>query len=350
MNKSIPHSRPSLGEAEAEAAARVVRSGLLAQGREVELFECEMADYVGRNYAVAVSSGTAALHLGLMALGMGQGATVAMPSYVCTALLHATWAAGARPLLCDIDGTTGNIDAAALAKLDAPDALIVPHMFGCPADIDAVESLGIPFIEDCAMALGGHCGDRPVGSRGALSICSFYATKVLAAGEGGMVLTDDANLAERVRQLRAYDGLHARTPRFNAKMTDVHAAIGRVQLSRLDEFVARRRWLADFYRESLADLRDITSPLVCEGHIYYRYIVKTPRKAEVFMRRLEDAGIVARRPVYAPLHRELALADGDFPRAVEAHESDLSLPLYPSLSDGEARRVVAAVCALEARR
>lgn len=350
MSESIPHSRPWLGEAEAEAAARVVRSGLLAQGREVESFEREMADYVGRSYAVAVSSGTAALHLGLLALGVGDGAKVAMPSYVCTALLHATWAAGARPLVCDIDAATGNIDPAALAEIDAPDALIVPHMFGCPADLDAVEALGIPFIEDCAMALGGHSDGRPVGSRGALSICSFYATKVLAAGEGGMVLTDDPSLAERVRQLRAYDGLHARYLRFNAKMTDVHAAIGRVQLSRLDELIARRRQLADLYRAGFAELRDLISPLVCEGHIYYRYVVKTPRKAEAFMRRLKDAGIAARRPVYAPLHRELGLADDAFPHAVEAHESDLSLPLYPGLSDAEAQRVVAAVRALEVRR
>ena len=273
-----------------------------------------------------------------------------LPSYVCTALLHATWAVGARPLVCDIDGATGHLDAAALARLNPPDALIVPHMFGRPADLDAVESLGIPFIEDCAMALGGHCGDRPMGSRGVLSICSFYATKVLAAGEGGMILTDDADLAERVRHLRAYDGLPARSVRFNAKMTDVHAAIGRVQLSRLDAFVQRRRRLADLYRAGFADLSDIVSPLVCEGHIYYRYVVKTPRKAEAFMRRLEDAGIAARRPVFAPLHRELGLADDDFPHAVEAYESDLSLPLYPSLSDAEAQRVIAAVRALEARR
>ncbi len=206
-----------MGEAEAEAAARVVRSGQVAQGREVEAFEREVADFTGRRYGVAVSSGTAALHLGLLALGIGEGQRVAVPSYVCTALLHATWAVGAVPVPCDIDAQTRNMAPAALAQLESVDVAIVPHMFGLPADMDAFDKLGIPYIEDCAMSIGATRAGRPLGSNGALSICSFYATKMLGVGEGGMVLTDERHLADAVRQRREYDGVPARRVHFNGQ-------------------------------------------------------------------------------------------------------------------------------------
>lgn len=344
MSPAIPHSRPAIGEAEARAVYEIVRSGQLAQGGEVEKFEKEMAVHAGRRYGVAVSSGTAALHLGLLALGVGEGQQVVVPSYVCTALLHAVWGTGAQPVVCDSDPHTGNIDPeAALGALSSDTAaIIVPHMFGLPATIEALAALEVPCVEDCAMSIGATRLGRPLGSFGALSICSFYATKMLAAGEGGMVLTDREELAATVRELREYDGAPANRLRFNNKMTDIAAALGRIQLGRLPEFVARRRMLAARYDEAFAEVA-VETPLDSSEHIYYRYVVKARQSAGELIARLEREGVAARQPVYNPLHRELGQPDQAFPGATSAHAIDVSLPLYPALGDREAQRVIAAV-------
>ncbi len=347
MKPKIPHSRPAIGEAEVEAVAGVLRSGQLAQGLEVEAFENEMAAFTGRRYAVAVSSGTAALHLGLLALGVSEGQKVIVPSYVCTALLHAVWATGAEPVVCDTYSRSGNIDPVAAERVleDRTAAIIVPHMFGLAAKIEELVALGTPCIEDCAMSIGATRAGRPLGSFGELSVCSFYATKMLAAGEGGMVLTDREDLAIAVRELRAYDGAPARSLRFNSKMTDLAASLARVQLRRLPEFVARRRALAELYDGAFAD-GEIETPLASPEHIYYRYVVKIRQPVSDMIIRLAQRGISALRPVYNPLHAELGQSDQVFPGASQAYAADLSLPLYPALSDAEAEEVVAVMRAL----
>lgn len=343
MNTIIPHSRPTLGEAEGDAVHRVVLSGQLVQGQEVAAFEEEVAACTGRRFAVAVSSGTAGLHLALLALGVGEGDQVILPSYVCTALLHAVWAAGATPVAVDIDPSTRNLDGGKVREKvgERTRAVIAPHMFGLPAPVEEIEKLGLPVIEDCAMSIGAEHRGRPVGSFGSLSVCSFYPTKMMAAGEGGMVLTDDSDLAERVRARREYDGLPAHHLRFNYKMTDVEAALGRVQLGRLPEFVARRREIAAHYQRKLGE-GGLKLPLVNPEHVYYRYILRTDG-AEPFMAALEEEGVAARRPIDRPLHRELYREDGEYPHATAAHREDLSIPIYPSLGDSQVERVIEAV-------
>lgn len=340
----ITHSRPTLGEEEAEAAYRVVLSAQLAQGKEVAAFEEEVAGYIGRRYGVAVASGTAALHLGLLALGIGTGDRVLMPSYVCTALLHATWALGARPVLADIDRATRNLDPGeAGRRAGLVQAVILPHMFGLPAAVEEFCGLGVPLIEDCAMSIGAERKGRKVGSMGEMAICSFYATKVLCAGgEGGMVLTDSAELADRVRTLREYDGLPADRQRFNYKMTDLAAAIGRVQLRRLGEFVARRRALAAVYQRELQEV-SVEPPPSEQGHIYHRFVIRLPGRAEELIKALERRQITARRPVFQPLHREVGEPDAAYPNTATACAGDVSLPLYPTLRDAEALAVAGAV-------
>lgn len=340
----ISHSRPTLGEEEAEAARRVVLSGQLAQGREVAAFEEEVAGFIGRRYGVAVASGTAALHLGLLALGIGTADRVLMPSYVCTALLHATWALGARPVLADVDLATRNLDPGeAVRRAGLVQAVILPHMFGLPAAVENFCGLGVPLIEDCAMSIGAERDGRRAGSTGELAVCSFYATKVLCAGgEGGMVLTDSAELADRVRTLREYDGLPADRLRFNYKMTDLAAAIGRVQLRRLGEFIARRRALAVVYRKALQEVA-VECPPAEQGHIYHRFVVRLPGRAEELIGALERRQITARRPVFRPLHRELGEADVGYPNTATVCAGDVSLPLYPTLRDAEALAVAGAV-------
>jgi len=204
-----------------------------------------------------------------------------------------------------------------------------------------VAALDVPVIEDCAMCLGTEVDGVAAGGASQVAVCSFYATKVLtSAGEGGMVLTDADAVAECVRGRREYDGLDATAPRRNCKMTEVAAAVGRVQLQRLPDFVARRRHLARQYGAKLADV-GLSLPAGGAGHIFHRYVVAGSGAGEA-VAAFEALGVAARRPVYRPLHRDFGLADDAFPGAARAWERDLSLPLYPSLTDGEADRVVTA--------
>jgi dTDP-4-amino-4,6-dideoxygalactose transaminase len=320
-----------------------VRSGQLAQGPQVRAFEEEVAARVGRRYGVAVSSGTAGLHLALRALGVGAGERVAMPSYVCSALLHATRAAGAEPVLADVDAGTRNLDADAVAALPRLRAVILPHLFGLPAEAERFEALGVELVEDCAMAIGGRRGGRPVGSFGAVSVCSFYATKVICSGgEGGMVLTDRAEVADRVRQLREYDGLPPAPLRHNYKMSELAAGIGRVQLGRLEGFVGRRQEIAAVYDRAFADL-PVVLPVAVAGRVWYRYVLYRPGRADDLIGRLEGRGVQARRPVCEPLHRGLGETDADYPRTAAAWAGDVSVPIYPGLSPDEVTRVCQAV-------
>lgn len=335
---SIPHSRPLLGSAEKRALCRVIDSGMLAEGKEVAAFEHELAERVGRRGAVAVHSGTAALTLALEVLGVRNGDRVAMPSYVCSALLHAVQALDAQPVLVDVNPSTFNLDPDDLRRrLRARvKAVIVPHMFGLAAELDAIAACGPPVVEDCALALGARYHGRPVGSFGALAIFSFYATKMIAAGEGGMVVGDRTSLLSHVRDLRSYDGRKRHRRRFNHKMTELQAAVGRIQLRRLESFIQRRRCGAEHYFESLAG-GPWELPPQAPGHVYHRFVLRTRRSASRFLSELNRHGIEARRPVFLPLHRYLD--QEGFPGAEDAYRRAVSIPLYPALTPAELGRV-----------
>lgn len=331
----IPHSKPLVGEAEAEAAARVVRSGMLAQGPECEALEAELSAYLGTDHVVAVSSGSAALHLALLALDIGTTHTVGLPSYVCSALLNACRHAGATPALVDLPESGYNVDA---RGGPASDALIVPHMFGQAASLDGAPA---PLIEDCAMAVGASTDGQKVGTIGDVGVFSFYATKVLCAGEGGALCTGDGGLADRLRDLRDYDGREDGPPRFNYKLTDVQAAVARVQLRSLDGFIARRRAIAARYDEALADA-PVARPDIGDGDIAYRYVIRhETRDADELISAFETAGIAARKPVFLPLHRMNGDPDSAYPNTTAAYLRAVSIPIYPALTDDEVDRVVA---------
>ena len=344
MTELVPHSRPTLGEEEARAVHDVVLSGQVAQGPQVARFEEELADYVGVGHGVAVSSGTSALALALRALGVGEGDEVAIPSYVCSSLVHAVRFVGASPLVVDVDPETGNLDPDDLGRRlgGRTKAVILVHMFGFPADLEEVGRFGIPVIEDCAMALGARYRGRPVGGFGRASVFSFYATKMLATGEGGMVLTDDPDLAEAVRDLREYDMKEDVAPRFNFKMTDIQAVLGRVQLRRLDSFLVRRREIASLYDSAFGDLEAELPPRTEDAEpSYYRYVLRVRSYPEEVVKALRARRIGAARPVFRPVHRYLGL-DG-FPGTEEMYGRAVSVPIYPSLGDGEVDRVKEAV-------
>jgi perosamine synthetase len=330
----IPHNRPTLGLEEQRAADRVLASGWIAQGREVEAFENELCGYLGlpEGHAVAVSSGTAALFLALWILD-AQGSTVACPVYACSALVNAIRLAGADPHFVDTAADRPNIDPSRLARATAGFS-IIPHMFGMPVDISAATKNGVVVIEDCAQALGASCAGAPVGVGGHVGIFSFYATKMMTSGgEGGMLVARDRGLADAARDYRQFDGRHDRKPRFNFQMTDLQAAIGRVQLGKLPGFVTRRGEIFARYRDAGFDLLDEKSHGV---PVRYRSIVRTqsPRAIIDNLARYDIKAIV-------PVEDWELLGPADqYPNAAALTRTAVSLPTYPSLSDEELSRII----------
>ena len=342
---AIPHSRPSMDDTDAREVTDVLRSGMLAQGARVAAFEQAIAQQVGVKGGVATNSGTAALHLALLALRIGEGDEVLLPTYACAALLHAVRAVKAVPRLVDCDPRSFNMDpeAARRACSARARALIVVHTFGLPAEVDALKELGLPLIEDGAQALGAMYRGKAVGSLGDVAVVSFYATKLITTGEGGMLLANDERILAMAQDLRAYDEKGDATPRLNYKLTDFQAALGLSQLQRLPRFLSRRAAIAARYRERLRDL-PLQPPQAPPDRerVYYRYVIRGPLPAEPYLARLQARGVEARRPVFRPLHRYLRLAG--FPGAEEAWEMAVSLPLYPSLADAEVEQIGAAAC------
>lgn len=346
MNRSpvIPHSRPSLGEAEAQAVANVIRAGLLAQGEKVVKFERALAKMTGQDEGVAVSSGTAAVFLALKGLGIGPGDEVIFPSYVCTAPWHAVSQAGATPVLVDIDPETYHPSPGAVTRAitNKTKAVIVPHLFGLPADLSELEKSGIPMIEDCAQTLGASMGGCPVGSVGALTVCSFYATKLITTGEGGMVLGRSGPRMARIRALRQYDEQDALESAFNYKMTDMQAALGLCQVTALPQFIKRRQAIATQYTAVLRDLKaDPPAGIPRHDHVFYRYVVRLPQSVEPAIKAFAGRGVTCRRPIFKPIHQYFGLKG--FPGTDVAWERSLSIPIYPSLADHEIERIVDAM-------
>lgn len=322
----IPHSKPCVGTDEERAVARVLQSGMLAQGAEVAAFEDECAAFLGHQHAIAVSSGTAGLHLSLLALGL-QGKWVAYSSYACAALTQAVCMAGAKAVLCDCD-EDGNLDWSEVE--DDVDGVIAAHLFG---KVGPLEERGIPVIEDIAQSYGAPCGTKTL-----LSVTSFYATKLMTTGEGGMIFCDDAGLAEYLRDLRDYDNRDDFQPRFAYKLTEMQAAMGREQLKKFPDFLQRRKAIATKYTAAFKDL-PLRLPPSDPDHLYFRYVVGTDAWSALADSLARD-GVSASRPVHHPAHFDLG---GDYPMATRLHEESLSLPLYPALSDSDVDAVIQSV-------
>jgi dTDP-4-amino-4,6-dideoxygalactose transaminase len=354
----IPHSKPCIEPVDEQAVLDVLRSGQVAQGPAVSRFEQQMAEFLGLQGGVAVNSGTMALELALRALHVGEHDEVIVPSYVCSAPWQAVTRVGARPVLADIDPETLNIDPASArrALTTKTRAILVPHLFGLPADLDALQQLSVPLIEDCAHTLGSTVGSQQVGSVGTLTVCSFYATKLLCAGEGGMVLSNDKGLLDRIRQFREYDERPVLTlGSSNLKMSDLHAALGCAQLRRLPEFISKRRRIAEAYHQTLTNSPAgdrLMGPSVPPGrtHVYFRYVVRLKRdapgldaadSADSWLARFHAAGLQARRPVFRPLHQYLG--HKGFPASEDAYRTALSIPIYPSMTEEDLQRCLARI-------
>ncbi|MGY1739546.1 MULTISPECIES: DegT/DnrJ/EryC1/StrS family aminotransferase [unclassified Blastococcus] len=367
---TIPVTKPWLGKEEAAAAADAVASGWVAQGPRVRAFEEEFARRVEAPEAVAVSNCTTALQMALHMLGIGAGDDVVVPSFSFIATANAARAGGAEPVLADVDLVTGNVTAATVEAVltERTRAVIVVHQAGVPADTRPLyallEPLDIPVVEDAACAIGSTLYGRPVGADVDLAAFSFHPRKLVTTGEGGMLVTRRPEWAARARRLREHGmsisaadrhagGIVAPEqylePGFNFRMTDVQAAIGRVQLTRLDAMVARRREFAGRYRALLADLpglRMVADPPWGTTN-YQSCWVLLPEDSRVgrdaLLERLSEAGISARRGIMAA-HLEPAYRDRprvSLPATERLTADSLVLPLYHQMTDADQDRVVA---------
>jgi dTDP-4-amino-4,6-dideoxygalactose transaminase len=240
----------------------------------------------------------------------------------------------------ETDPLTYNIDPDDVKKriTSRTAAIVVPHMFGLAADLDGLLELNVPIIEDCAQAVGGTCHQKTLGTLGDIAIFSFYATKMLATGEGGMVASRTPEIIARIRDLKAYDGKSADTVRYNYKMTDLQAALGEVQLGRLQEFIRQRRKIAEQYRENFKSL-NIKLPVERDEHIYYRFVVGLEADCDGFIQKLAQRAVRCARPVFLPIHRHLK--QGGYPVTEKVWKTSLSIPIYPSLDNSEIEQIIA---------
>jgi perosamine synthetase len=369
---AIPIMRPWLGPEEAAAAAEAIASGWIAQGPRVAEFERAVCERVGSGHGVAVSSCTAGLHLALAVLEIGPGDEVVVPSLSFIACANAPRYVGARPVFADVDPATQNLSAATIEPVLTPAtrAVILVHQGGVPADVDTVRAVceprGIAVVEDAACAIGATYRGRPVGASADLAAFSFHPRKIITTGEGGMLVTAREDWAEWLRRLREHGmnvsaaARHASSrlvleqyleTGFNYRMTDVQAAIGLVQLGRLDAIVARRRELAARYRERLADLpglRLAADPPWGETNFQSFWIVLPddfPVGRDDLLRRMLAAGISPRRGIMAA-HLEPAFAGhphAPLPETERLTARSLLLPLYHDMTEAEQDRVLAAV-------
>lgn len=354
MPEFIPPAKPLIGDEERAAVDRVLRSGMLAQGPEVAAFEEEFAAHFRLERAcVAVNSGTSGLHLGLLASGVGPGDEVVVPSFTFAATANAVALTGATPVFADIDPDSFCLDPAAVERAitDRTTAVMPVHLYGHPADMTGLAAVaerhGLAIFEDAAQAHGARLHGRPVGSFGRFGMFSLYPTKNMTSGEGGMVSVADAETERRVRLFRN-QGMQRQYENevvgLNNRMTDIHAAIGRVQLTKVDGWTEQRRANAGFLDEHL---EGVVTPPVAGGaqHVYHQYTVRVPDDRDGFAAALREEHGVGNGMFYPiPNHRLAPFrAQVELPETERAARECLSLPVHPSLSQADLERIVVAV-------
>ena len=367
----IPLSRPEFGDAEAQAVADVLKTGWVSQGPKVAEFESQIAARVGAAHGVATTSCTTALHLALVASGIGPGDEVICPSYSFIASSNAILYAGATPVFADIQADTWNIDPTDAASRVTPKtkAILAVHQVGLAADLDALRHALPPrvaIIEDAACAIGSLYKGRPIGSHGNVACLSFHPRKTISLGEGGMVLTDDAGIAEHARRLRSHGASISDLDRhraegvvfeeyrelgYNYRMTDIQAAIGLEQLKRLDDLLMRRRAVAARYNAAFCKMEQIQVPAepAYARHAYQSYAIRlrpgSRLRRDEMMRELIDAGVTCRRGI-PPIHLEPLYASRgrvSLPITEAVASESIFIPMYAALPESDQARVIDAI-------
>jgi len=348
----IPISKPSLGRGEIEAVRRVLSSGYLVYGRKAKKFEEEFSRYIGTKFAVATNSGTSALHAAMAALGIGLGDEVITTPFSFIASASCILMQGAKLVFCDIDPKTYNIDPDRIEEkiTKRTKAIIVVHLYGQPCDMGAITDIakdnGLFVVEDACQAHGAEYRGKKVGSLGDIGCFSFYATKNMTTGEGGMITSNNAKVAEKARMLinqgQREKYLHE-VLGYNYRITDIAAALGMIQLKRLDNFNERRKRNARFYDENL---KGVEIPCVTPNvkHVYNQYTIRV-KKRDGFIKHLEKNGIGYGIYYPIPIHKQAPFRgyDGAFPNAELASKEVVSIPVHPSLSKKDLKKIVKVV-------
>lgn len=348
----IPVAKPTFSGDEIEGIRAVLDSGILAQGESVARFEEEFAGYVGTDHGVATNNGTSALHTALAALGVKKGDEVVTTPFSFIASATSILMQGARPVFCDIDRGTYNIDPNLLQEVitDRTKAIIVVHLYGLPCDMKTIMEIaqyrGVKVIEDACQAHGAEYHGKKAGSMGDMGVFSFYPTKNMTTGEGGMITTSDMVAAEKARMIRN----HGQSERYihqvlgyNYRMTNLAAVIGLYQLKMLDRFNERRKDNARFYDNNLK----FDSPFVPPGmkHVYHQYTIEVEDR-EPFLRHLEENGVGYGVHYPVPIHKQPLMKEYNsqsFPNTEEASRRVVSIPVHPGLTEEEREQVARAV-------
>jgi perosamine synthetase len=360
--EAITLARPVMGELEEQRVLEVLRSGHLSLGPRLPEFEREFARRVGATHASAVSSGTAGLHLALRAVGVGDGDEVITTPFSFVASANVVVYERARPVFADIDPLTLNLapDAAAAAVTERTAALLPVHVFGYPADLSAFERLGVPIVEDACEALGAIDADGiTIGARGHPAVFGFYPNKQLTTGEGGMVVTADAGIKERLdserNQGRApnMDWLDHDRLGFNYRLSDIACALGLAQLERLDEMLAGRARVAASYGSALGGVEGLGLPCPEVGLIrrgWFVYVVQLPHglDRDGVVRALGSHGIPS-KPYFPAIHlmsyyrKQFGHREGEFPVCEDVAARSIALPFFPDMTDSQVERVAGAL-------
>jgi len=349
----IPIARPVIGHDEIAAVSEVLTSGMIAQGERVAEFEQKFSDLCGTTHAVATSNGTTALHAALLAAGIGHGDEVIVPSFSFVATASSVSMCGATPVFCDVDETTCTINTAQIEErvTQKTKAVIGVHLFGHPFDVSNMRQIcekhNLTLVEDAAQAHGASVNGEKVGGLGQCGCFSFYATKNMTTGEGGMVTTNDKEMAERLRQIINHGQkekyLHTRLG-YNYRMTDIAAAIGLVQLKKLGKFNARRRKNAAYLTANI-HCRGMITPTAANGvdHVFHQYVIRLteefPMKRPEFIDFLKAKGIGTAVHYPLPIHRQPIYASQNDPDpcpvSTKLSSCVLSLPVHPMLDGKE---------------
>jgi perosamine synthetase len=338
----IKHSSPFIDEEDIGSLINSASRRKLATGEIVKRFEREMSEYLGRRHAAALNSGASSLFIALKSLGIKESNEVIIPSFVCNSVIGAVIDCNASPVLADINKHNYNISLEDTKKKvnEKTKAIILPHMFGqMIQDIDSFIQLGIPIIEDAALSLGSEKDGKKSGSFGTLSILSFYATKMMTTGHGGMVLTDNNDIFEKIKDLTRYDRREEIGECYNYSLSDLQASLGISQLKKLDNFVDRRKEIAKRYTKAIKEsCPDISLP-DHNNNAFHRYIIRTKEK-ERFISRIRSQGINVQEPIFRPIHDYFGYPNEEFPNSTLAYKEAVSIPIYPSLTDFETKRII----------